>query len=102
MPRPFQQADRLIVVGVPLGFPPIAAAIMQHKVAEAHGATRILIDQGSRKTEFALGTVYAAMRKYNMGWHQTDDSWSEDREVRRQVWPVNLMPDSLPKGESNG
>lgn len=102
MPGRFPHADRLIVVGVPIGFPPIAAAIMQHKVAEAHGASRILIDQGSRKTEFDLRTVYAAMRRYRVGHFPDGHSWREDRELRREVWPGSLMTNGLPKGAGHG
>jgi len=102
MHREFAHHDRLIVLGVPLGFPPMVAAIQYHKVAEAHGSTRILIDQGTRKTEFDLRTVYAAMRRYRMGWHKDGDSFPRDRETRRPVWPVSLVPDGLPKGVTHG
>lgn len=93
--------DTLIVRDVPLGFPPLMAAIMSVRVAERHRCTRIRVDQGMRKREYSIQDVHAAMRRYRPGQNELGVAYPDQREASRPMWPVGtiLGADGLPKGD---
>ena len=97
--------DTLIVRNVPVRFPSIAAALMSLKVAERHRCQRIVVDKGIHQHEFPIQKVYEARFRYMLpGRPEMGVAEPEDREARRQTWPVGVPilggADSLPKGES--
>lgn len=96
--------DTLIVRDVPDTFPPMAAAIMSLKVAERHRCQRIIIDNGLGRLDYSIEQVLKArFRSLPPGRGSMGVAEPEDREARRQNWPVGATlaggPGGLPKGD---
>ena len=96
--------DTLIVRDIPVAFPSIFAALRALKVAERHRCQRIIVDKGSVQHEFPMQQVYEARFRYMLpNRPEMGVAEPEDREARRQNWPVGVPviggADSLPKGD---
>ena len=91
-----------VIVPVPADFPAVAAAMMAVEVAKMVQASRIIIDQGTRKTDYDVRDVEAMIRRNcPNGGRELGFNLPEQREPRRPLWTISLPPDICPSEEGD-
>lgn len=92
--------DTVYVRDVPVEFSALAAAILSLGVAVESQANRIVIDQGSRITDFDIRDVQRACAR--VGGREIGMSLPEQREPRTRYWTAGLSDSICSKEQNNG